>query len=173
MGVQKCKDCGGIVSDNADSCPRCGRVIKKKEGCISEFLKLCLFVFLIFIVFDVYKTFSDQNNENENQPIPVEKMETYSTKQISKEFSNNVVRAKKIFENKEIVITGKYISMRENMVTEKIMDVTLSNDIICVFRGATINSLGVLKQGDNIRIKGKYSRKGLLGYTFDSCALLK
>jgi hypothetical protein len=45
MALKKCKECGNDVSTEADSCPKCGAVIKKKRG----FLRLIGAAILIFI----------------------------------------------------------------------------------------------------------------------------
>lgn len=34
MAIKKCKECGNEVSTKAESCPKCGAVIKKKTGCL-------------------------------------------------------------------------------------------------------------------------------------------
>lgn len=49
MALRMCKECGNEVSTKAASCPKCGAVIKKKNGCLG-----CLgTAFLIFIALGV------------------------------------------------------------------------------------------------------------------------
>lgn len=47
MAMKKCKECGNDVSTQAESCPKCGAVLKKKIGCLGYIGTgiLILFVF--------------------------------------------------------------------------------------------------------------------------------
>jgi|GEM_PF-5631014 len=173
MAVIKCPDCGKEVSTKAESCPNCGRILIKKTGCVWGFIKAFLFLFLIFMIIDVYRTFSREENVSKNEDQQKIVLEEYSTKTIYKEFSDNLVRAGEKFKNKEIVIIGRYDSMRQNMITEKILDVYLDNDVVCVFRRDNIKPLEKLKKGNTVKMKGTFSGKRLLGYTFDGCELIE
>jgi len=52
MAVINCKECGGKVSENADSCPHCGsqRDSKKEERgqIINGFLIICYLIFIFW-----------------------------------------------------------------------------------------------------------------------------
>lgn len=65
MALVKCKECGKEVSNKAESCPGCGKPIKKKEkeGGIG-----CLLI-LGFVALMVYVGFSDKGrSEPQSQP---------------------------------------------------------------------------------------------------------
>jgi len=49
MALKKCNDCGNVVSTEAESCPKCGAVLKKKIGCLGQtgVVVLILFIFLL------------------------------------------------------------------------------------------------------------------------------
>lgn len=51
MALKKCKECGNEVSTKAESCPKCGAVLKKKTGCLgyigAGFLILIVYIGVI------------------------------------------------------------------------------------------------------------------------------
>lgn len=48
MALKKCKECGTEVSSKAESCPKCGAVLKRKTGCVTWVVFLGL-VFLFVV----------------------------------------------------------------------------------------------------------------------------
>lgn len=56
MALISCPDCKHQVSDQAPTCPNCGRAIKKaeagsQEGCFLQTMNAgCFFIFLIFLI---------------------------------------------------------------------------------------------------------------------------
>jgi hypothetical protein len=49
MAIKKCKECGNDISTKAESCPKCGAVLKMKTGCLGYIGA----AFLIFVVVSV------------------------------------------------------------------------------------------------------------------------
>jgi uncharacterized paraquat-inducible protein A len=46
MAMVKCKECGGEISDSADSCPKCGAHLRTRRG--------CGFYLLLFIIIGAF-----------------------------------------------------------------------------------------------------------------------
>ena len=46
MAITKCKECGGELSTEANTCPKCGAKVKRPSGC----LKVIVIIFLGFVV---------------------------------------------------------------------------------------------------------------------------
>ena len=68
MALKKCKECGNDVSTEADSCPKCGAVLKKKTG----FFRFVGGAFLIFITLvAVGVLISGVSNPPKTSSVPV------------------------------------------------------------------------------------------------------
>ena len=73
MALKKCKECGNEVSTEAESCPKCGAVLKKKIGCLG-FAGVVILIFFIFYVMepnddDINKSITSSNsNPSVSQP---------------------------------------------------------------------------------------------------------
>jgi hypothetical protein len=71
LALKKCKECGTEISTKAQSCPKCGAVIKKKTGCLgyifAGFLILCVFV-VIGSLTDSGKNKPNSSNISGNTP---------------------------------------------------------------------------------------------------------
>ena len=69
MAITKCKECGNEISTQAKACPKCGFIIKKKNGCLNYLAVSFLFV----VVVSVFGLFSSEDKEksmnNEGPPI--------------------------------------------------------------------------------------------------------
>ena len=50
MAMKKCKECGNEVSTKAESCPKCGRVLKKKMGCFKYIGLGFLILFVLGVI---------------------------------------------------------------------------------------------------------------------------
>jgi hypothetical protein len=50
MAMKKCKECGNEVSTKAESCPKCGAVLKKKTGCLGYIGVGILILFVLSII---------------------------------------------------------------------------------------------------------------------------
>lgn len=62
MAVKPCKECGGPLSDKADSCPRCGAKVKK----MGMFSKIILGFFAFFVICGVIGSLASNNSSNKN-----------------------------------------------------------------------------------------------------------
>lgn len=51
MAITPCKDCGGPVSDNAESCPRCGAKQAEKTSLLVIVLSVALGIFGIYFLY--------------------------------------------------------------------------------------------------------------------------
>lgn len=71
MALIKCPDCGKQVSDQAPSCPNCGRVLKKKTGCLSYFI----FGFSILIIVGVIGSLMNGASNKSTTPTGSNKMQ--------------------------------------------------------------------------------------------------
>lgn len=47
MAMEKCKECGNDISTKAESCPKCGTVLKRKTGCLKY---IGAGVFILFVL---------------------------------------------------------------------------------------------------------------------------
>ncbi len=47
MALKKCKECNKEISSKAESCPNCGVIIKKKNGCFTYLVFFILFSVLV------------------------------------------------------------------------------------------------------------------------------
>ncbi len=63
MAMKKCKKCGNEVSTKAESCPKCGAVLKKKTGCLG-YIGAAL---LIFIVLGVIGSLMNDDTSTDRQ----------------------------------------------------------------------------------------------------------
>lgn len=65
MALKTCKECGNDVSTKAESCPKCGVVLKKKTaGCAG-----CLGVMLLgFVILAVISSLTDSGRESDSRP---------------------------------------------------------------------------------------------------------
>lgn len=50
MAMKKCKECGNDVSTQAESCPKCGAVLKKKTGCLGYIGAGILILFVLGVI---------------------------------------------------------------------------------------------------------------------------
>lgn len=64
MAMKKCKECGNEVSTKAESCPKCGAVLKKKTGCLGYISA----GFLIFIILGVIGSLMDYGSNKSTTP---------------------------------------------------------------------------------------------------------
>ncbi len=51
MAIRKCMECGNGVSTKAESCPKCGAVLKKNTGCCLAYIALGILVLFALCVF--------------------------------------------------------------------------------------------------------------------------
>ncbi len=65
MAIKKCKECGNGVSTKAESCPKCGAVLKKKTGCLGYIGAGILILF----VFGIIGSLMDDGSKNKTQQI--------------------------------------------------------------------------------------------------------
>ena len=64
MAIKPCKECGGPVSDKADSCPKCGAKVKK----MGLFSKIILGFIAFFVICGVIGSLGANNSSNKNTP---------------------------------------------------------------------------------------------------------
>ncbi len=64
MALKKCKECDNDVSSKAESCPKCGAVLKKKRKKTSSFTYVVLCFFLIVAMY-AYKDGEDKKKDEE------------------------------------------------------------------------------------------------------------
>ena len=64
MAMKKCKECGNEVSTKAESCPKCGAVLKKKTGCLGYIGA----GFLILIILGVIGSLMDDGSNKSTTP---------------------------------------------------------------------------------------------------------
>lgn len=82
MALRKCKECGNEVSTKAESCPKCGAVLKKKTGCL-EYLAAAFLILIILGVIgslldkETSRTTSTRPSSTSSQPEPESKQNTY------------------------------------------------------------------------------------------------
>lgn len=50
MSLTTCKECGTEISTQADSCPKCGAVLKRKIGCLTYVLAGLAIPFIILAI---------------------------------------------------------------------------------------------------------------------------
>ena len=50
MALKKCKECDNQVSSNAESCPKCGAVLKKKTSCLGMLGAGILILFFLGVI---------------------------------------------------------------------------------------------------------------------------
>lgn len=50
MALIKCKECGSMISDSAEKCPKCGAPLENGKGSIPPYLKLLALVGIAFAV---------------------------------------------------------------------------------------------------------------------------
>jgi hypothetical protein len=49
VAMKKCKECGNEVSTKAESCPKCGAVLKKKTGCLG-YIATAVLIFIVLVL---------------------------------------------------------------------------------------------------------------------------
>lgn len=59
MALKQCKECGNEVSTKAESCPKCGAILKKKMGCLGQIISVFLVLFILWMISDIYKYFNE------------------------------------------------------------------------------------------------------------------
>ena len=65
MAMKKCKECGNEVSTKAESCPKCGAVLKKKTGCLTYLVT----GFLVLIILGVIGSLmNEQTTKSSSKP---------------------------------------------------------------------------------------------------------
>jgi hypothetical protein len=57
MAMKKCKECGNEISTKAESCPKCGAVLKMKTGCLG-------YIGVVFIIFFVLSIIGSLMNDD-------------------------------------------------------------------------------------------------------------
>jgi len=60
MAMKKCKECGNEVSTKAESCPKCGAVLKKKTGCLGY---IGIGIFILFMLGVISSLIDDGSNK--------------------------------------------------------------------------------------------------------------
>lgn len=90
MAIKPCKECGGPVSDKADSCPQCGAKQKKKTSVLA-------WIGLILLVLAGVGTCADRSLESKSLTTneTSESVSTIETNQTPKEIENWVYKASK------------------------------------------------------------------------------
>jgi len=69
MALKKCKECGNEVSTEAQSCPKCGAVLKKKTGCLGYIGA----GFLILVILGVIGSLMNDNSNKSTSPRQTQK----------------------------------------------------------------------------------------------------
>ncbi|WP_151731860.1 type VI secretion system-associated protein TagO [Acinetobacter ursingii] len=64
MAIHPCKDCGGPVSDDAKSCPRCGAKQRQKT---SKAAIIVATVFLVGIIYSIFAQSSSNKSDNKKE----------------------------------------------------------------------------------------------------------
>lgn len=75
MAIKPCKECGGPVSDKAESCPQCGAKIKKTSLFTKIVLGFIIFTVVIGVIGTMGNNYSDKSNTNQvsqGEGVPVE-----------------------------------------------------------------------------------------------------
>jgi len=65
MAPKKCKECGNEVSTKAESCPKCGAVLKKKTGCLGYIGAGLLIIIIIGVIGSLM---NDKSNKSTSLP---------------------------------------------------------------------------------------------------------
>lgn len=118
MALIKCKECGKDVSNQAEKCPNCGAVVKKKTGCLTQLFAVFVFGFILLIIYGACS--------GEVAPVPTKK-DTITVSAVAPEgFINEPVNVGpftiKVTQVKESKKIGKY--KPHNMYVQVFAEIT-------------------------------------------------
>jgi len=79
MAMKKCKECGNEVSTKAESCPKCGAVLKKKTGCLGYIGAGILILFVLGVIGSLMEDDSNRTTSNSKQSSVTSKSKAQKT----------------------------------------------------------------------------------------------
>jgi hypothetical protein len=76
MVMKKCKECGNDVSTKAESCPKCGAVLKKKTGCLGYIVGGISILIILGVIGSLKSDCSNKPIPKATPPKPAKPAET-------------------------------------------------------------------------------------------------
>jgi TPR repeat protein len=136
MALYQCKECTGLVSDQAKACPKCGAKIPKGSA-IFNIVMILLIGWILLSLWGNYSRINDtapsdsKQFEAKNDTVTATPLITTS-KELAEIYSQNEARADAAFKNKHLRVTGKIIALTKDFKNDTIITLGGQNGVFGV-----------------------------------------
>lgn len=103
MALNKCKECGGEVSDKAKTCPKCGAPVKKSGVSVIAIVVAAFFILIVFsMISREFKTATAPTKPVKSEQTPI----SITAEDLYKEYEENEIAADRKYKGKPVKVSG-------------------------------------------------------------------
>ncbi len=161
MAINKCKECGGEVSDKAKTCPKCGAPVKKSGVSVVAIVVAAFFILIVFaMISQEFKTATAPTKPVASKQTAI----SVTAEDLYKEYEANEIAADRKYKGKSIRVSGTIRDIGKtlgepyvNLATGK-----FSHQVIVYFPDKKYDDqLAQYSTGTNIEVTGTCKGKTL------------
>ncbi len=167
MAIQKCHDCGGMVSSEANACPACGAPVKKapiekRQNHISTFAGLVIIVGVVTwgVMCDSPSRPVITHEKEEIHPDAAPAIRLPAVNLFS-DYAANEVSADQQYKGKLVEVSGAIRKIGKDFTGSPFIIIGGDdlNGVQCMFPRSDDSPVAQVREGQNVTVRGRVSGK--------------
>lgn len=170
MSLINCKECKGLVSKKANSCPTCGAKVPKSRS-IGEWIGIGIVCLITFAVFSE----GNKTTETKSSSAPTETAINVTSTQMAQAYDQNEAKGDALYKGKLLNVTGVVTSIDKDLTDNTVIMLNGLNDFQSVHaevKESEESKAIDLRKGERITVQCRAKGEVIGSPMLDECTIL-